>query len=239
MPRLSTIEAIVDAVPIVLQWPFERELPASALMNCSIVILPAFTIWSKTQVLVPEPMSVPSYLPFSIGPPESAIVGMSQLAAPISRAGVVLSQPTSSTTPSIGSARIASSTSMLARLRNSIEVGRSWDSELENTGNSAGKPPISQMPRFTCSAIRRKCELQGLSSDQVLQMPMIGRPSKTWSGRPWFFIQLRWANPSLSALPYHSLLLSSLFFAAMGASLLMTIGRYVRGLRDKTGRVEI
>ena len=50
----------------------------------------------------------------------SAMVGRSQLAAPISSAGVVLSQPTSSTTPSIGLARIDSSTSMLARLRNSM-----------------------------------------------------------------------------------------------------------------------
>ena len=46
------------------------------------------------------------------------------LAAPISSAGVVLSQPTSSTTPSIGLPRIDSSTSMLARLRNSMAVGR-------------------------------------------------------------------------------------------------------------------
>ena len=55
------------------------------------------------------------------------MVGTSQLAAPISSAGVVLSQPTSSTTPSIGLPRIASSTSMLARLRNSIAVGRRFD----------------------------------------------------------------------------------------------------------------
>ena len=55
------------------------------------------------------------------------MVGRSQLAAPISSAGVVLSQPTSSTTPSIGLARIDSSTSMLARLRNSIAVGRRLD----------------------------------------------------------------------------------------------------------------
>ena len=39
--------------------------------------------------------------------------------------GVVLSQPQSSTTPSIGLPRIDSSTSMLTRLRNSMAVGRS------------------------------------------------------------------------------------------------------------------
>jgi acetoin utilization deacetylase AcuC-like enzyme len=57
-----------------------------------------------------------------------------------------------------------------------IAVGRKLDSPLENTGNSTGKPPASKTPRLTCSAILRKCALQGVSSDQVLQMPMIGLP---------------------------------------------------------------
>src|SRR6218665_117600 len=60
------------------------------------------------------------------------------------------------------------------------------------------------MPRLTCSASLRRCALQGVSSDQVLQMPMIGRPSNAWSGMPWFFIQLRCMKPFLSALPNHS-----------------------------------
>src|SRR4051794_16175686 len=60
------------------------------------------------------------------------------------------------------------------------------------------------MPRLTCSAILRKCALHGVSSDQVLQMPMTGRPSNSWSGMPWFFIQLRYMKPFLSAVPNHS-----------------------------------
>ncbi len=132
------------------------------------------------------------------------MAGMSQLAAPISSAGVVLSQPVSSTTASTGLPRMASSTSMLARLRVSMAVGRRFDSPLENTGNSTGKPPASEMPRLTCSAILRKWALQGVSSDQVLQMPTIGRPSNSWSGMPWFFIQLRYMKPFLSAEPNHS-----------------------------------
>ena len=60
------------------------------------------------------------------------------------------------------------------------------------------------MPRLTCSASLRKWALQGVSSDQVLQMPMIGRPSNSWSGMPWFFIQLRYMKPFLSAVPNHS-----------------------------------
>src|SRR5256885_10756349 len=107
-----------------------------------------------------------------MGPPETPMVGSPQDAAPIKSDGVVLSQPISRTTPSIGLPRMDSSTSMLARLRNSMAVGRSWVSPNDMTGNSSGKPPASHTPRLTNSAISRKCALQGVSSDQVLQMPM-------------------------------------------------------------------
>ena len=53
----------------------------------------------------------------SAGPPVSAIAGTSALAAPISCAGTVLSQPPSSTTASSGYERIDSSTSIDMRLR--------------------------------------------------------------------------------------------------------------------------
>ncbi len=46
--------------------------------------------------------------------------------------------------------------------------------------------------------------MHGVSSDQVLQMPITGRPSNAWSGMPWFFIQLRYMKPFLSAVPNHS-----------------------------------
>ena len=62
------------------------------------------------------------------------------------RAGVVLSHPISSTTPSSGCALIASSTSMAARLRKSIAVGRIVTSPSEETGNSSGNPPASSTP---------------------------------------------------------------------------------------------
>ena len=101
-------------------------------------------------------MSRPRNLPFNIDPPETMMVGKSQLAAPISCAGVVLSQPASKTTPSIGLARIHSSTSILIRLRNSMVVGRIKVSPSEMVGNSSGKPPASQTPLLTCSATRRK-----------------------------------------------------------------------------------
>ena len=84
------------------------------------------------------------------------MVGRSQLAAPINKDGVVLSHPMRRTTPSIGFPLIASSTSILARLRKSIAVGRKLDSLAENTGNSRGKPPASYTPRLTYSAISLK-----------------------------------------------------------------------------------
>ena len=117
MPSASTIDAIVDAVPIVMQWPAERDMHASASVRSSIVISPRFSASVNFHVCVPEPMSSPRNLPFSIGPPERPMVGRSHDAAPISSAGVVLSQPIISTTPSNGFARIDSSTSIATWLR--------------------------------------------------------------------------------------------------------------------------
>ena len=163
----------------------------SASKKSSSDILPARTSSDICHTPVPEPVSWPRNLPESIGPPDTPIAGTSALAAPISSAGVVLSQPKSSTTPSIGLARIDSSTSIDARLRNSIAVGRSIVSPSDITGNSSGKPPASSTPCFTYSAMVRKCELHGVSSENVLQIPITGRPSNWSCGMPRFLIQLR------------------------------------------------
>ena len=111
------MQAIVLAVPIVMQWPWLRCMQLSASKNSCSLSVPARTCSLMLQTPVPEPSSWPRHLPLSIGPPETPIVGRSTLAAPITSEGVVLSQPISSTTPSIGLPRIDSSTSMLARLR--------------------------------------------------------------------------------------------------------------------------
>ena len=145
-PRASTMLAIVEAVPITMQCPCERCMQDSASWNSSTVILPARTSSDIDQVLVPEPISCPRYLPLSIGPPDTPIVGILTLEAPIKSEGVVLSQPKSNTTPSKGFARIVSSTSMLARLRSNMAVGRTKVSPSEVTGNSSGNPPASSTP---------------------------------------------------------------------------------------------
>ena len=137
---------MVEAVPMVMQCPALRFMPASAAWNSSSVISPARSCSLIEMMLVPEPIACPRYTPRSCGPPETPMVGRSALAAPISSAGVVLSQPISRTTPSSGWARMFSSTSIAARLRNSIAVGRIVTSPSEVTGNSSGKPPASSTP---------------------------------------------------------------------------------------------
>src|SRR5262249_60491151 len=124
-------------------WQGERLMQLAASVQSQNGIAPLRTSSLNFQTLVPPPICSPRNLPLRIGPPDTAIVGRPQLAAPINAAGVVLSQPTSRITPSIGLARIDSSTSMLARLRKSIAVGRIVDSPSEMTGNSSGKPPAS------------------------------------------------------------------------------------------------
>jgi len=204
MPSASIMLAIEDAVPIVMQVPAERFMQASASLNSCWLISPARTISDIIQTPVPEPRFWPRNFPFSIGPPDTSMVGRLQLAAPIIKAGVVLSQPISSTTPSIGLPRIDSSTSMLTRLRNNIAVGRSCVSPSDITGNSRGNPPASRTPRLTNSASSRKWLLQGVNSDQVLQMPITGRPSNSSCGWPGLPVQLRWTKLSRSCFPNHA-----------------------------------
>ena len=68
----------------------------------SWVMLPAESSFLACHLMVPEPVRCPLYQPFSIGPTERAMAGMLAVAAAINMAGVVLSQPMVSTTPSSG-----------------------------------------------------------------------------------------------------------------------------------------
>ncbi len=185
------MEAIVEAVPMVMQCPWLRCMQLSASKKSCSLSVPARTCSLMLHTPVPEPSSCPRHLPLSMGPPDTPMVGSPALDAPINSEGVVLSQPMSSTTPSMGLPRMDSSTSMDARLRYSMAVGRSSVSPSDITGNSSGKPPASYTPIFTCSAKVRKCELHGVSSLNVLQMPITGRPSNWSWGTPLPLTQLR------------------------------------------------
>jgi len=113
-PNASTIQAIEEAVPITAQWPWLRHIPASAIFSSSSVISPARKSSVKRHISL-VPISLPLYLPVSIGPPDTTIVGIFTLHAPITKDGVVLSHPHNNTTPSNGFARIDSSTSILTK----------------------------------------------------------------------------------------------------------------------------
>jgi hypothetical protein len=113
----------------------------------------------------------------SIDPVTSCTHGTPAEAAPISCAGTVLSQPPSSTTASMGCARIISSVSIDIRLRRYIEVGCAKLSWMEMVGNSTGSPPASITPRLTASTSCAALPWQGLNALPVSAMPTTGRES--------------------------------------------------------------
>src|SRR3954469_7587059 len=102
MPRASASPFIVDAVPMVLQWPGDGAEEATSSTKAASSISPAASISRARQTMVPDPVRSPLYQPFSIGPPDSTIAGRFTVAAAIRQAGVVLSQPVVRTTPSSG-----------------------------------------------------------------------------------------------------------------------------------------
>jgi hypothetical protein len=105
--------------------------------------------------------------------------GSPALNAPISKPGVVLSQPPISTAPSTGWLRSSSSASIARKLRYSIVVGLTTGSDREIAGSSRGKPPACQTPRFTSSTRCLKCEWHWLTSDQVLRIAITGLPAQS------------------------------------------------------------
>jgi hypothetical protein len=105
VPSASATSAIVDAVPMVLQCPRLRIMADSERVNCSAERVPARTSSDNRQTSVPQPSATPRKVPVSIGPPGTTTAGRSTEAAAMSKDGMVLSQPPSSTTPSIGLAR--------------------------------------------------------------------------------------------------------------------------------------
>ena len=74
----------------------------SASQSSSSLRRPARRSAQRRHRSVPEPSSSARHRPRSIGPPVTMIAGTSGEAAPMSIAGVVLSQPESSTTASSG-----------------------------------------------------------------------------------------------------------------------------------------
>jgi hypothetical protein len=161
-----------------------RIIEDSDFRNASSERVPARTSSLSLQTSVPQPSGLPRKVPVSIGPPGTTTAGRSTEEAAISSEGIVLSQPPSRTTPSIGLARSSSSVAIAAMFRQSMAVGRTSVSPSETTGRFSGIPPASQTPRRTLSATSFRCALHGVRSEAVLAIAMCGRPSKACAGSP-------------------------------------------------------
>src|SRR5262249_8509230 len=101
-PSASASAFMVEAVPMVLQWPLDGAEDATRSRNYLYAMLPAACSWRAHHPTVPDPARSPFHQPLSIGPPDSTIAGVFTVAAAMIAAGVVLSQPVVSTTPSSG-----------------------------------------------------------------------------------------------------------------------------------------
>src|ERR1044072_9696385 len=104
MPKASDTAFIVDAVPIVLQWPAEGAESAARRRNSASSILPAPSKRRDRQMTVPDPTSSPSCQPSSIGPPDKVIAGMSTVLAAMIQAGGGLLHPAAWPTAALGCA---------------------------------------------------------------------------------------------------------------------------------------
>ncbi len=176
-PSASAALVIVDAVPIVMQWPGERAMPCCTSHQSRSVMVPARSSAQYFQVSDPDPSVSPRQFPRSIGPAGMKIAGRSIEIAPMMSAGVVLSQPPMSTAPSAGYERSTSSVSIARKFRYSIVVGFWNTSDNVMTGSSTGNPPACHTPRLTSSTRCLKCEWHGLMSLQVLRIAMTGLPA--------------------------------------------------------------
>ena len=139
IPSASETSAMVEAVPITMQVPGPGASRSPISSISASLTLPARCIAQNRRQSVQAPSRSPRQLPVIIGPVTSRIAGRSTLAAAMSSAGTVLSQPPISTTESIGCARIISSASIAIRLRRNIEVGCEKDSWIEMIGNGIGQ----------------------------------------------------------------------------------------------------
>jgi hypothetical protein len=114
------------------------------------------------------------------------MLGRSSRASAITQPGIVLSQPESAITPSKRWPRATSSIESAITSRETSEVFIPSvpiviPSETATVLNSIGVPPAARTPSLTFSARRRRWKLQGITSVQVLAMPMMGRRSASSS----------------------------------------------------------
>ena len=138
-----------------------------------------------SQRSVPTPSSRPRKKAGCPGPPVSMIAGTPALAAPISCAGTVLSQPGEQhdRVERMGADRLLD----VHRHQVAIEH-RGRLHQVLAQARSSGTRAAGRRPRArracTAWASPRRCRLQWTSSDHELQMPTTGRPSIAAAGEP-------------------------------------------------------
>ena len=138
-----------------------------------------------------SPSGTPRNVPVSIGPPGTTTAGRSTEAAAISSDGIVLSQPPSSTTPSIGLARSISSVGHRGHVapqhrgRADLRLAERHDRQVQRDPAGLVDAVLDALGDLV------EVALQGVRSEAVLAMAMCGRPSNASSGSPRR-IQPRW-----------------------------------------------
>ena len=177
MPRASAIDAMVEAVPITAQEPAVAARLPSISSIPAWSTCPARCMPQNRRQSVHAPRRSPWNMLGIIGPTICWTAGTSAEAAPMSCAGIVLSQPPTITTASMGWARIISSVSMAIMFRNIIEVGLRNTSPSDTVGNARGRPPAASTPRLMASICSGTFRWQLLNPLDVSAMPITGRAS--------------------------------------------------------------
>ena len=183
MPSASAMDAMVEAVPIVLQVPGRAGHRSFGLEKLLLRHLTGLRPLRKISTDACPSRPVRRETAVEHRPAGDHDRRQVRDAAPISRLGVVLSQPTSSTTPSIGLAANGFLDRQARRLRYIIAVGRKALSDARKHGNLQRKAtglvdavsspvrPDRADGRCTASARTRYC-----------RMPITGRPSNRSCG---------------------------------------------------------
>src|ERR1044072_7648893 len=76
MPSASASAFMVEAVPMVLQWPTDGAEAAAICTNSSWSMRPAASSSRAFHTAMPEPQRSALHQPLSIGPPESTLAGL-------------------------------------------------------------------------------------------------------------------------------------------------------------------
>ena len=180
----STTDAKVDAVPMVMQVPELRDIPLSAAMKSLSCISPARTASLNFQTSVPEPISAPQKLAVQhrTGRHDDRRQIDARCAHQLAGCGLVASAQQNDGVVD----RIATN-GFLDLHRQQVAEQHCRRTHLRFAQRHRGEfERCRRPPRRRVLHIRRDHEdgcCRAWSSDQVLQMPITGRPSKTLLGK--------------------------------------------------------